>query len=331
MRKIKYLTLAAAALTLAACSNEEEAAITGSLVEARISTGLIAHTTRAIGTNWNADKIGVMVTAAPSSDMETLYKNVLYTTDSKGASADFSAAEGKGIFFQDATETVTFAAYAPYQESTDNATLPGTGGVVEVNTDNMNTDTEQEKIDFLFASGATASRQIPTVTFADATPDTPNDADDYSFHHKMAQLKVVFQVSTNDGFSAEDIFKESNTFNLGGLMHKGTFNVTNGTAAATGEKKDDWDISDCKHEDATTTRTYSLILLPQNLNSNPLNVAVVIDGQTYRNTTNVNPNLEAGKTCTYTITVKKEDLAVSGCKITDWTGGDGGNGDATME
>ena len=141
--KQRFFIMAAAALTLAACSNDDNQVYDGP-VEARITAGLSTPTTRAIGTNWNADEIGVWVKDAPASEMETLYKNVLYTTTSTGATAEFTATTGKGIFFQDADETVTFAAYAPYQESDANETLPGNNGKVDVKTDNMNTATDQE-------------------------------------------------------------------------------------------------------------------------------------------------------------------------------------------
>ena len=323
--KQRFFIMAAAAMTLAACSNDENMGMTDGPVEARITAGLSAPTTRAIGTNWNADRIGVWVKDAPASDMETLYKNVLYTTTSTGATADFTATTGEGIFFQDADETVTFAAYAPYQESDANETLPGNNGKVDVKTDNMNTATDQEKIDFLFAEGATATRTNYTVTFAD---NTASGGADHSFHHKMAQLNVVFQTSETDGFVPDDIFGGS--FNLGGLIHEGTFNVTDGTTETTGSEVADWDISGCKYTDASTTRTYSLILLPQDLTSKALNVEVGIGGQTYSNSDAINPNLQAGYTYTYTITVKKSGLVVSGCTISNWNTGSTGSGDAEM-
>ena len=144
----------------------------------------------------------------------------------------------------------------------------------------------------------------------------------------MAQLNVVFQTSETDGFEPDDIFGCS--FNLGGLIHEGTFNVTDGTTALTGEPLDSWDISGCKYTDAATTRTYSLILLPQDLTNKALNVKVGIDGQTYSNSDAINPNLQADYTYTYTITVKKSGLVVSGCTITPWASGSTGSGDAEM-
>ena len=323
--KQRFFIMAAAALTLAACSNDENMEMTDGPVEARITAGLRAPPTRAPRTNRNAGRTGVGGKGAPARRPENLDKKGPSITNRTGATADFTATTGEGIFFQDATETVTFAAYAPYQPSEDNATLPGDNGKVDVDTETNNTEDKQEDIDFLFAEGATATRTNYTVTFAD---NTASGGADHSFHHKMAQLNVVFQTSITDGFGPDDIFGGS--FNLGGLVHDGTFNVTDGTTETTGSEVADWDISGCKYEDAETTRTYSLILLPQDLTSKALNVKVGIDGQTYSNSNAINPNLQAGYTYTYTITVKKSGLKVSGCTITPWASGSTGSGDAEM-
>lgn len=317
MKKVNYLFLAAAALTLAACNNNEDE-MSGP-VAAHITAGIGAPQTRAVGSSWNADHIGVSVTAAPNSEMETLYRNVEYSTAATGTvAAEFTAVSG-GIFFQDATETVTFSAYAPYQSAL-------TGNTIDVDTQTNNGDS-QEDIDFLFAAGATASRSNPTVIFTD---NSTSGGTDCSFHHMMAQLNIVFQTSTTDGFAASDILDADNTFNLGGLTHEGMFDVTDGGTAVTGTAVASWDITACKHTDANNRRTYSLILLPQDLTATALNVSVVIGGQTYSNTADVKPNLEAGYSYTYTITVKKTGLAVSGCTISNWVDGTGGSGDAVM-
>lgn len=324
--KTKYLMVAAAAALLSACNNDENEVNDGP-VEARITAGIAGPQTRAIGTQWNADNIGVMVTAATGSNMKDLYKNVKYTTTSTGDKADFSAATGAGIFFQDAKETVTFAAYAPYQQSDADA-LPGTNGAVTVNTADKNGD-QQETIDFLYASGATASRSNSTVTFANIDGGT-----DCSFKHKMARLDLVLQVSTTDGFSADQIFADANTVNLSGLKHAGTFNVTTGVAAvnANATVTNNWNITACKKADdeTTKTRTYSLILLPQDASATGLPLTINIGGQNYMNTGDIKPNLEAGNSYTYTITVKKTGLTVSGCTITDWNSSGTGSGNAEM-
>ncbi|MGM9674277.1 MAG: fimbrillin family protein [Bacteroidaceae bacterium] len=321
MKTKSYFMLAALALSAAACSNSENE-YTGP-VEARITAGLAGAQTRAVDANWNKDNIGVKVTSSPNSTMSSMYCNVKYSTSSTGTTAEFTAAT-EGIFFQNATEIVTFAAYAPYQTSPAND-LPGTdnNGHIPVNTAGNNTSGTQESIDFLYASGATASRSNPTVQFTG----------EHAFAHKMARLDLVLKVSTTDGFTANQIFDGANVVTLGGLKHEGEFDVTSGSVAEPSSSvKADWEITSCKYTDDQTnyTRTYSLILLPQTL-TGALPLTINIDGQNYKNANSITPALEAGNVYTYTITVKKTGLVVSGCTITNWNNGGSEAGVATMQ
>lgn len=133
--------------------------------------------------------------------------------------AAFAAATEAGIFFQDATETVTFAAYYTYQTSTNAGTLPGTDGAITVNTKDNNTKSDsknkQAKIDFLFASGATASKTSPTVEFKDNAGTSGTNS---QFQHRMAQLKLEVKTSTDYGFTdTEDSAPGSGSGNDGDL------------------------------------------------------------------------------------------------------------------
>lgn len=329
MKKMKtsYLIIAFAAVTLAACNNDDYKDNNGR-VEARITAGIGRPQSRATDTEWNQDVIGVMVTKADKSDMPNLYKNVKYTTTSTTDIANFSpATSGEGIFFQDAGETVTFAAYAPYQQSAAANALPGTDGVIPVNTVD-NSAGNRKNIDFLFALGATASRHSPSVIFA-------NNANaggiDCSFKHRMARLDLVLQVSTDDGFASGAMHQFTNT-RLSGLVHTGTFNVVTGDAAidAGTAATVDWDITDYKTGNTNVSRSYSLILLPQDASQNGLPLTVNVNGVDFKNNGDIKPKLEAGKYYTYTITVKKTKLVVSGCTITDWAFGSDGSGEATL-
>lgn len=342
--KAKYLVIATAATLLTACSNDENEVNNGP-VEARVSAGLGA-VSRAVNTNdtWAANnEIGVIVTkveqsgssGAATSDMVNRYKNVKYKTSSGGSPATFEAVPGEGIFFQDATETVTFAAYYPYQTSADASALPS---AITVNTQNNNTDANQANIDFLFASGATASKGTPTVEFND---NSASGGTNCQFKHQMAQLKLVIVGSTADGFTdaeAKAVCAGASTYKLGGLKHDGRFtlDVSGGTATgiaeAAGAVVDDWFITECVKEDKENEykRTYTLVLLPQDCSGTALKFEATIGGQTYKNSADIKPDLQAGNTYTYTITAKKTGLTVSGCTIGPWNSGQGGSGNATM-
>ena len=318
MKASKYLFLGMAALAFTACSNDEEN-LTSGPVEARITAGVNTPETRAINDQWEQDAIGVMVTDAPTSDMEELYKNVKYTTTANSASAASFTPEGEGIFFQDASETVTFSAYAPYHASAAN-TLPGTEGVIGGSTADQSTRDKQKIFDYIYASGATASRSNSTVQFSG----------DKAFFHKMTRLVIIVKTPAQDGFTAEQV--TAGTYSLSGLNHSGQFNVTTGIAQATGTTTtDDWSLTDksLKTEGETEQVTFTSILYPQTLGS-ALTFKAVIDGQTYTNN-NLQPTLETGKSSTITITVKKTGLEVEGCTVSDWGSGNTYNGDATMQ
>lgn len=355
--KAKYLMIATVATLLAACSNDENEVNNGP-VEVRVTAGMGVET-RAVNDATSSfaanDAIGVIVTkveqkeeiGAATSGMVERYKNVKYTTAQGGTTATFAAGTGAGIFFQDATKTVTFAAYYPYQTTTNAGTLPGTdgSGIIAVDTKDNNTFTDREnkqaKIDFLFASGATASKSSPTVEFKDNS--STSGGTNCQFQHKMAQLKLVIVGSTQDGFTEEEakaVCAGTSTYKLGGLKHTGTFTlaVADGTATGTAKVSDDaqavtdWTITGCARTDDVDNykRTYTLILLPQNCTSSALTFKATIGGQEYTNNLSITPNLQAGNTYTYTIMVKKKGLEVSGCTIKEWGNGGTGSGNAEM-
>lgn len=308
-------------MAFAACSNDDENPANGP-VEARITAGVNTPATRAVDNQWEQDAIGVMVTEAPNSSMKDLYKNVKYTTTAtSAAAANFTPADG-GIFFQDASETVTFAAYGPYQTSAANV-LPGDNndGIISGSTAEQGDRTKQQAFDYIYASGAEASRSNPTVQFQGTN----------AFAHKMTRLVIVVKTSAQDGFTAQQV--TNGTYSLSGLNHSGQFNVTTGVAQATGTPAtEDWSLTNNSLLTANETDqcTFTSILYPQTLGS-ALTFKAVIDGQTYTNNQSINPDLNAGFSYTYTITVKKTGLTVSGCTIDPWNEGGSSTGDATMQ
>ena len=99
MMKIKFFALAALALALAACNNDNEI-LNGDPVAAQF-TADIALATRASGTTWdNGDRIGIT-----DIGNDTRYGNVPFILKN----GKFEA-EGKVIYIEDA-KTHTFRAY----------------------------------------------------------------------------------------------------------------------------------------------------------------------------------------------------------------------------
>lgn len=302
MKATKYILIAATAVTLAACSNDNEPIADGNPVSAKVYAGIGALQSRAAGTAWDAnDRIGI---SGASADGKTSYTNIAYQTT--GGDGNFTPASGTGIFFQSLDE-VTFNAYYPYNAA---------GGTITANTQEQ-TENAQKSFDFLRAEGAKASRANSTLSFTG----------DNAFKHKMTRLVINIATDPDAGFDATDV--TSGEFYLNGMKHDGSFNTATGETATTSEAVADWKIT-ATATDKDNVRTYDMILFPQSLNE-ALEFKAIIDGQTFVNRTSIKPDMKEGTSYTYTITVKKTGLVVSSCTIDDWTSGKGGTGDAVMQ
>lgn len=298
MKKI-YL-FAAAALTLTACSNDEPG-INGEPVAARVTANIDVPQSRAYNQIWeNGDAIGISTT----SNGKTQYANMKYSTTGDGNFSHFGG-DATGIFFQNRDE-VTFSAYYPFTGNEGTAA----GTIADVTTENQ---ANQKQFDFLFASGAKASSANSTLSFTG----------DAAFEHKMTRLILRLQTDASSGFEAAEV--ASGTYVLSGLKHSGTFNTSTGEAIATGDATDNWTIT-ATASDADNVRTYSMILYPQT--DADLTLKATVDGVDYN--CNITPALEAGKSYTYTITVKKTGLTVANSFIKPWGDGIYSSGTATM-
>ncbi|MCF2580999.1 fimbrillin family protein [Bacteroides caecigallinarum] len=267
--------------------------------------------TRAFGQSWEAnDAIGVSVyTPTDGTPTLTQYTNMHYVTTAGDGNFTHSGGSSSGIFFQDADETVYFRAYYPFDE--DSQENNGEVTITDVRTDNQS---DQKNFDFMFATGATASKNSPTVKFN----NTDNGTTDARFKHMMTRLVLNITTDTDAGFSANDV--EGGAYSLSGIKHSGTFNTEDGTAEATGNATDNWEITDY----ITYTNnigTCSLILYPQTGAS--LTFSATIDGQTYTGT--LTPAFAASTSYSYDISIQKTGLVISSGTIQDWTNGGGDN------
>lgn len=300
MKTKKYLFLAAAAMAFAACSNDDNA-VNNAPVAARITAGIDGVQTRAAGTTWEAgDQIGISCTGG-----KTAYTNVPYSI-SNVSSGSFTSATP--IYFQDLAE-VTFSAYYPYAEA---------GGTITKTISATDQDATAQ-IDYMYASGATASEQSPEVKF---TNDGTKDA---RFKHRMSQLNFTF----NQGKDTD--LKDMTDFTISGLKMQGTFDTTDGTASAD-ENAQTADLTITETPGASDTYTRSLILFPQSVTGSKFNLSLTLGGETYKTELSVpdgKDEFESGYNYTYTITVNKTAISVSQASIENW--GDGGNDSGTAE
>ena len=292
--KTRFFALAALALALVACNNDNEN-LNGDLVAAQF-TADIAPATRASGTTWdNGDRIGIT-----DIDNDTQYGNVPFILKN----GKFEA-EGKVIYIED-TKTHTFRAYYPYNAA---------GGILTATTD-ATAQQNQPAIDFLFASGATGDKNSPVVSFTDKTY---KGGEDNSFHHRMSQITLTFEAGDGVDFSVV----KPERYTLDGLLLTGTFNTADGLATADNGAQ----TGELAMNLADGNLTSSIILFPQTVASLPL--VVNYKGQEYHATLTMPEGaLQAGNNYTYTVKVNATGLTLEGCTIGNWADGGGESGAA---
>ena len=286
----RLFAFAALALSLAACTNDNEVMDNGP-VAARINAEISnAVATRASGTTWNEnDRIGL-------TGIGTQYDNVPYIMNGGTFKED-----GKPIYFH-TTEDVVFRAYYPYDED---------GGTLTAITDAA-AQQNQPVIDFLYATGATASTRDPEVNFTDGNPAgtaNPDPALDHSFHHCMSQITLTFEAG--DGIDFSTIQPESYT--LSELVLEGSFDTATGIAKAD-ENTQPVDLT----MELGSTLTSSVILFPQAKAS--IDLTVEFNDNEYSATLEIPDDaLAAGNNYTYTVTVHNKGLSIQSPEITPWT------------
>ena len=293
--KTRLFTFAALALALAACTNDDENLNDGpvaAVINAEISD---AVATRASGTTW-ADKDGIGV-----SENRFGYTNVPYRWES----GKFTPT-GTIIFFQDDDPT-TFSAYYPYNAA---------GGTLTATTD-ATAQQNQPAIDFLYATGATASTHNPEVNFTD---DTDAGGTDCSFHHCMSQITLTFEAGSGVDFTTI----QPTAYTLSGLVLTGSFDTTTGIA-----KTDDGAQAADLTMELDGVLTSSVILFPQDKAS--IELSVNYNSQSYTATLTIPEGaLQAGNNYTWTVTVRNKDLGISSAEITPWNPVSGGDVSADL-
>ena len=300
----RYILLAATALTLAACTNDETTTATDGKVVLKVNASIGTVDTRAAGTQWaDDDRIGL----STMGDGATQYSNMEYIY-SEGTGF---RALSDDIYFQDKEEEVTFHAYYPFSGEQEEVPAP----VEKTITAEDQTAANQPEIDFLYASGATASSSEPTVSFTG----------EHAFTHRMSQITLTFIEGSDMDFGG------SFSYTLGDLKMDGTFNPLDGTATA-----DDYatatSLTVNLTEVQTTSGSYiapSLILFPQEVAGIP--ITVTMDGQDYKATLNVKGGkLQSGNNYTWEITVSKTDMSVGKAEIKNWETVNNDGATATM-
>lgn len=312
----KIFLAAGVLLSFAACTNDGmNDPLANGPVAMTFTAGIDAVATRVSseGTAFTTDdKVGIV--PMKGGDVETGQFNVLYTYGSDGR---FTA--NPPYWFQD-RETVTFNAYYPYDAGLS------MNGVIAIDTRTENQTAEEETVadgwrknDYLFASN-TAEVSSPTVSFT---------GEDHAFRHVMSKFTLTLEAG--DGISD---LQALTGYTLGSFITTGTFDVKTGQAVPDAEATAEEIKLSVIGENAETLECEPLILLPQHIDSNKLDLTVHYNGQDYHAElflpTQTPNKLSAGYHYHYTVTVSNTALEITNASIEGWTELEESGGEATL-
>ena len=309
MKAFKLLYIAAAALLFAACANEEDGIGNSGPVAATVQADIFKTVTRATtGNTWSEnDAIGVYVT----SPGYTIGDNVEYTTTGDG---NFSS--DKPIYFADATESVSFSAYYPYQENVDGNGIVNNWNMAEVK------EGEPCPADFLFATGATATKSSPQVQFTG----------DNKFKHCMSMIRLTFKAGNGINENNANL---KNYLKLKGICKTGSINTQTGEVTIS-EDRGIYE-SDVDNKSLKNGATCEFIVFPQSLDNNKMDIELevadngTINTYTTSLTSSTNNEFKGGYQYKYTIRIHNTGVVIENAGITEWQTSDEGGLDAEQQ
>ena len=309
MKKFRFLYIAAAALLFAACANEEDGIGNSGPVAATVKADIVKNVTRATTDNtWSKnDAIGVNVT----SPGYTIGDNVKYTTTGDG---NFTSANP--IYFADARETVNFNAYYPYQENVDGNGIVNNWNMAEVK------EGEPCPADFLFATGATATKSSPQVQFTG----------DNQFKHCMSMIRLTFKAG--DGINPYNAILK-NQLKLKGIYKTGSINTQTGEVIIYGDRG--IYESDVDNKSLKNGATCEFIVFPQSLDNNKMDIELevadngTINTYTTSLTSSTNNEFKCGYLYTYPIRINNTGVVIEKAGITAWQPSDEPDLDAVQQ
>ena len=309
MKKFRFLYIAAAALLFAACANEEDGIGNNGPVAATVKADIVKNVTRATtGNTWSKnDAIGVYVT----SPGYTIGDNVKYTTTGDG---NFTS--DNPIYFADARETVIFNAYYPYQENMDGNGIVNNWNMAEVK------EGEPCPADFLFATGATATKSSPQVQFTG----------DNQFKHCMSMIRLTFKAG--DGINPYNAILK-NQLKLKGIYKTGSINTQTGEVTIYGDRG--IYESDVDNKSLKNGATCEFIVFPQSLDNNKMDIELevadngTINTYTTSLTSSTNNEFKGGYLYTYPIRINNTGVVIEKAGITAWLPSDEPDLDAVQQ
>ena len=251
--------------------------------------------TRAYDATWEAnDEIGIFGFTQGDAPAQA-YTNVRYVTT--GGNGRFTP-DGTTIYLPTDGSSLDFVAYYPHTTDLEN-------GIYTVDVENQS---DQSTIDLMAASKLSANRSKNTVAF--------------NFEHKLS--KIVFNFTAGVGMDESEL--AGMKVQLTNQQTLATFNVTQPDGEVVVGTNTPATLT--LNTDADGTSSEGIVLPSANFDGMTLHLELS-DGSSFFNWDLNNSKadkFEAGKKYVYDITVNRSGLGVT-ATITDWTPGNGENGE----
>lgn len=324
--------MAAAAMILAGCSNDENEAIDNWNGEIRLSSGLaVQQVTRNIETDKQSTQIakdnhvGFFINENVTESPTTTYtQNLKYTANGKGGF------DGTTVYYPQSGEGVNIYAYAPWED-----------GLALDDSYPFTVETDQSGVDAYIASDLLWGQPMKENSGIPGTYITANPvartqaAVPVTFTHLLSKIEVTLQAGK--GLTVDDFRGAKLTI----LNTSPTTNLTlkNGNITAASGIPTEIIAAYYIQQPTVDALTAAAIVVPQTIAKGTqfMKLHLATGGELYYTLPNGNLDdaltLESGKIYKYNITVNLTELTVTST-IKDWEtigGGDPVKGDATME
>ena len=293
----KYFILAAAALSFAACSNNEsdnQVQNPDNVIRLNASVGEITRAATAIQSQAFDEDALINIEVTPSATNTTISK-VYKAGAAVGYVNSLTPNGSETPFTWPATGTVAIKAFYP-------STVTSNGTTFSVETDQSDA-TNYKASDLMYATPIAAqAKQAGAVGL--------------TFNHALT--KIIVNLTAGTGVEESDIAACTVT-----LSAKKTAAITSGVAGTASTASDAATIT------AGLGANNAAIIVPQEYAANADFITVTTAGnhsKTFQ--LSAEKSFEAGKVYTYNLTVNMSEITLQSTTITDWEKGNGDNGES---
>jgi len=294
--KKSYFLLAASALMIAACSNDESGNQSVQNPEVISLSATVNGGMRASGENLqNAQFVsGASIHVEAYKHGEgTAYDNGNYTTGAAGAMTGSLTYPATG-------ENIDICAY--YPASVSSSTISFTVK------SNQSDESDYRDSDLMYAD-----------KLEDKAKGTTHNL---TFNHALSKIIVNIQAGT--GVTTDDITTWVTAVNIKNTKHTAGFTITDGAVGTIGESGETTDIN------ITGTKTSNEgIIVPQTVAAGEF-ITVTYKGNDYKYELTASKKFEPGHKYTYTLTLRASGIELKSLEINDWDEGAGGTDNITL-